>query len=531
MKTNPLVESNRVNQISQANINNHNNVIKFPCKTPKVAITDKYEKIHESYKYITRANGQRLNTQDKQILGLFLQITEKNGYAIIDYSWLEKKLDRSRSTVKRTLSNLDHIFVSEFHSSLSINGNQEFFKLMIIPTKNSQEILSNAKTELDKTRSKTNTGVFKNEQGGVQKWIPLYIYKEKITEEEKEEEALATSSSFSVVTKHACAREEISTEKLKMSEEKAFEPFEEAQAFSDINPVTILEKQKEIPKPMLEESSIVDLSTAKAENDYYKVKSHRIDPPSSLNDPLIIPEPIPITGAFERIISSLKIEENMTQDQLSGNSGILETIDEDDEPELSPIEQKLEIIENSHDTSQTMQLQRKIIGVFDAPTATKIIEDYDFKLIEPNKLQVIQKTNYQLSTNQKMLIRNEIKAVYGTNVQITLVVFQLGVESPKDSNYKETITEPPYPKGGEWEKIRRKLPDYLRRNGDPSSGETLVRAWFDKLRIEEDIESRKIKLYGSACYINYIKSNLQEGMVYCFQDYAPDLTFEFETQT
>ncbi len=489
---------------------NNNNVIKFPNKKPKVAITDKYEKIYESYQYISRANGQRLNAQDEKILNFLIQMTEKNGYAIIDYSFLEKKLRKSKDTVKRTLNHLSHIFTRKFHPSLLINGHEEFFKLVIERTPESQEILLKSK---EKHSLENNIIKRKNTYHGTKKCTPpLHIYREKITEEEKEEEEAkakakaSSSSSFSPVTLDARAREEISPKKSKMSEEKAFEPCEEAQAFSDIKPVTIHEKPKEIPKPMLEDSSTVDLSTAKAERDYYKARASRSEPLPP-GDPLVIQDFIPILGKVDGIISSLKIEENMSPDQLSGNSGILET-DDDDSPELSPIEQKLETIENSHDVSKTMQLQRKLVGIFPSSVAMKIIDDYDFKLIEPNKLQVIQKTDYQLSTQQKTLIRNEIKAVYGTDIQITLVVFQPEVETPSDNPPETLITPMNYnelPKSENWMKLREWLVENI--------GEAMVISWFDRLERTEDLENKTLIFKGSRWITEHIKTHYCQQII------------------
>ncbi len=131
MKKNSSAENNRENQRSQAKFDNY---------SPRIC---------DSYKYITRPDGQKLNAQDKVTLNLLLEITKEDGYAIIDYHFLEERLEKTRSTVKRTLEHLSHIFTREFHTSLLINGRKECNKLIITRTPESQEILSTAKRGLN----------------------------------------------------------------------------------------------------------------------------------------------------------------------------------------------------------------------------------------------------------------------------------------------------------------------------------------------------------------------------------------------
>lgn len=254
-------------KIKQLSKEQNLNVIKFSSKKKRSAsqIINNYENIKDSYKYIKRLDGKFLNTQDKQVFDLLWQLT-KNGPVDIDYPWLEEKLNKSQSTVQRTLTNLSTAFSKKFHNVLMKNGRKIFNRLVIQRTAELEKILTEAVEELEKNRNKKRKT---NISRGMQKCIEGYakMHSSYIEVEGIEEEPYGSSSSIPTRERSEEKRTTLATGSLN----------EPAKVTSSSNVTPFPQKPK--------------LLTADAEKNHYQQHSYRnpnLETKSYLNQEAIV---------------------------------------------------------------------------------------------------------------------------------------------------------------------------------------------------------------------------------------------------
>ena len=175
-------------------------------------------------------------------------------------------------------------------------------------------------------------------------------------------------------------------------------------------------------------------------------------------------------------------------------------------PEEREIENYLTKIERSRTTCNESILRRKIAGRFEPKLAYKILRSTVFILSGVvMKLKISHAIN--LNNNQEQILLNEIKSVYGNNIEgldIEVVSYTVPKKNSQALANTATRTEfnlPDLPLPlGIWGKIRKKLQNYY--------GMAIDRSWFSKLTIEENIEQKQLTLKApSDFYSSYIQQN------------------------
>ena len=175
-------------------------------------------------------------------------------------------------------------------------------------------------------------------------------------------------------------------------------------------------------------------------------------------------------------------------------------------PEERKIENYLTKIECNRATCNESILRRKIAGRFEPKLAYEILHSTVFILSGVvMKLKISHAIN--LNNNQEQILLNEIKSVYGNNIEgldIEVVSYTVPKKNFKALANTATRTEfnlPDLPLPlGIWGKIRKKLQNYY--------GMAIDRSWFSKLTIEENIEQKQLTLKApSDFYSSYIQQN------------------------
>lgn len=129
----------------------------------KLRIVDNYENIKASYRYLDRADrAGKLNSIEKQILDLCLQLTAKTGWYVIDYDYLQDKIDRCRETVKRILETNSNLIKWRFERSLKVNGRKSYNVIVLERTEQVEKLLSESLQKLKEHRTKMHGVQHKN---------------------------------------------------------------------------------------------------------------------------------------------------------------------------------------------------------------------------------------------------------------------------------------------------------------------------------------------------------------------------------
>jgi hypothetical protein len=159
---------------------------------PSLKIVINYELIKENYKFIKRADGKLLNTQDQRIFDLLLQLTRNDKQTIIDFPWLEEKLLRCQRTIRRILKNLSPVFKYEFYNVLMIEGKKVFNQIVVERTENLERILYDSTKELEQKQNKNVRPLGQKCPTPRTKMSAPYIDKDKL--ENTKESCIATQS-------------------------------------------------------------------------------------------------------------------------------------------------------------------------------------------------------------------------------------------------------------------------------------------------------------------------------------------------
>lgn len=151
-----------------------------------------------------------------------------------------------------------------------------------------------------------------------------------------------------------------------------------------------------------------------------------------------------------------------------------------------------------------LQLNNIISKSFDYNTANKIIDNCQFILVNQGKLGV-RVNQVNLSNNDKNELRACIRAVYGNDIHIISLppLKAINIE-PKDSrpiSINNNLT---------WIKVKNNLCKHF----SSKISEDVLKTWFDKLEVSEDLADNKLILIGSGFYIARINSDFGEEIEY-----------------
>lgn len=192
------------------------------------------------------------------------------------------------------------------------------------------------------------------------------------------------------------------------------------------------------------------------------------------------------------------------------------------------IEDYLSKIEANLDTSLSAQLKRKIAAMFTPAVAYNVLTKASF-ILEDNLLKIKLLAGLNLSPAQQQLLSKEAALIYDSGIEVVFIreqssrvkeIGQVALMPGQDNNdigrlEHEIFMEELDPLSA-WYKIRKELQSYY--------GSQVDKAWFSKLRSEEDRASQKLILKAPT---NFIRDWLQTNYGNVIEQYARKLNYCF----
>ena len=192
------------------------------------------------------------------------------------------------------------------------------------------------------------------------------------------------------------------------------------------------------------------------------------------------------------------------------------------------IENYLNKIEANLDTSLSAQLKRKIAAMFTPAGAYNVLTKTRF-ILKDNLLKVKLLAGLNLSPAHEQLLSKEAVLIYGNEIEVVFIreqsngvkeIVQGALMSGQDNNdigrlEHEIFMEELDPLSA-WYKIRKELQSYY--------GSQVDKAWFSKLRPQEDMASQKLILQAPT---TFIRDWLQTNYGNVIEQYARKLNYRF----
>jgi hypothetical protein len=163
---------------------------------------------------------------------------------------------------------------------------------------------------------------------------------------------------------------------------------------------------------------------------------------------------------------------------------------------------------NTEQTNQITQLKTEIFKAFDSKTSEEIMENCTFTELEPNKLGISIKAKFSFSEHDKQMLKTCVHMTYGSEIKM---VNTSATEKPTPI---EEVSKVMQARSNclKWDRFKNELLKYF----PDKTGDHILNAWFDKLRVSEDVPNNRIILTGSTFYVDSIYSRFEtaiEGVV------------------
>jgi hypothetical protein len=158
------------------------------------------------------------------------------------------------------------------------------------------------------------------------------------------------------------------------------------------------------------------------------------------------------------------------------------------------------------------ELSGAIFKSFGSVRSGEIMENCKFIEIAPSKLGVQVSNGFSLSANDKETLKACIRQVYGDTVSIVSSAV-VKIAQPETKFSQEAQKQPNNQK---WERFKKELLSFF----PEKTGGHILNTWFDKLRVSEDVPNNRIILTGSTFYIDYIHDQFQSGIEYVVKKMA-----------
>ena len=170
-------------------------------------------------------------------------------------------------------------------------------------------------------------------------------------------------------------------------------------------------------------------------------------------------------------------------------------------------------------------LSKALLFSFGESNAELLQDHCEFIELEPKKIGIRLKNNYNLNDIEKVKIRKCIKSVYGEN---TLII----TASNKLKNHPEIIlksenTTTTY-QNLQWSTLKNNILKEFAKKYEDKVGEHIVKNWFEKLSVSPLSNPLKLVLVGSSFIVNWIIDNyeLQLERAVFASNFIVELTFE-----
>ncbi|MEA0971402.1 hypothetical protein Megvenef_01380 [Candidatus Megaera venefica] len=445
------VQSNT--QLRKANVSGKkkSNIL-YISSYKKRNVVKAYTKTDDDWYEILRANDtcSKVSFKAARLVGkLILELHKNNDRSVYkDNYWFSKIVNVSSAKQNlRIRKQISHIFNFPFRKTIIVDGTWLKDVYEISFTENAYKILNFEDAKIDKKDGEVNaldTASNKSLHGDTNvstygHKCPSYMY-----DKEKEEEALAYSSSFS------------NNEKLKI-------------------------KNFTKPKPALQEAStgIPTLATGFMNEPakVYQTEEIRTEATEVVTNcdslaELRALQDIPILANF------LTKTENIPSEEGSVNTG---------------------------QTNQITQLKAEIFKAFDSKTSEEIMENCTFTELEPNKLGISIKAKFIFSEHDKQKLKTCVHMTYGSEIKMVNTSAVKQQAAPM-----QAVAEPTQIRSNchRWDRFKNELLKYF----PEKTGDHILNAWFDKLRVSEDAPNNRIILSGSTFYVDSVYNRFQSAI-------------------
>ena len=168
------------------------------------------------------------------------------------------------------------------------------------------------------------------------------------------------------------------------------------------------------------------------------------------------------------------------------------------------IEMKAQQIPLEPERNMEFELSGAIFKNFGNVRSGEIMENCKFIPINLSKLGVQVSNGFNLSVNDKDTLKACIHQVYGDNISIVSSAV-VKIAQPETKFLQEPQNEPKIQK---WEKFKKELLKYF----PEKTGDHILNAWFDKLRVSEDKPNSRIILTGSTFYVDSVYNRFQSAI-------------------
>lgn len=155
-------------------------------------------------------------------------------------------------------------------------------------------------------------------------------------------------------------------------------------------------------------------------------------------------------------------------------------------------EKYLASLEDNRNTDSETRIRRKIATIFSKEKAYEILTSLLEVYLKGNNVLLQMKKNVYLSSHQETLLLNEIRNVYG--LEVDKFQFNIAPQEAKQISIKSLASSQEY--YGVWGRIRNEL---IRLFGN--EGEAIDKNWFSKLNVSEDKQSKSLTLQAPSEFV------------------------------
>jgi len=164
---------------------------------------------------------------------------------------------------------------------------------------------------------------------------------------------------------------------------------------------------------------------------------------------------------------------------------------------------------NTGRIDQITQLKTETFKAFDSKTSEETMENCTFTELELNKLGISIRAKFSFSEHDKQKLKTCVHMTYGSEIKMvnTSVIKQQAALIP-------AVVEP-----AQIQSNCQRLDQFkneLLKCFPEKTGNHILNAWFDKLRVSEDVLNNRIILTGSTFYVDSIYNRFEtaiEGVV------------------
>lgn len=473
------------------------NIYYFNHKTKKKE--SKFDKVSRDFRYIPRADNpdKSLSRVARTLASNYddMICKDTNKIIFVSHKFISGLTEvgiRQNNNIHKQLSDILKI---KYHQSIVINGKKYRDGFTVQYTENTEIILKNPKLFYAKkskescqlegnkfpprkkkiSTSKCTVNPRNKREGGTLKYGENPI-------EEKEEEALAYSSSFSVLSITNTKSENVKKEFL---QEENME--ERTLAASPFDGLAKVQQKEEIRR----ETNFSTIPSADEEKERRQIANNR----ESTAEDFVSLSHLPI---FAKLCTLPLSEEKEKTPPV-----IIEKIEEI--PEVGYNSREPDNL--NQNCEMETDINSLIFKAFGRETGNQLIENCEINFIEPDKVGIKLQQGIIITNYEKEQLRSCIRTAYGENIKI--ISLNKSVEKPRVN--KETDVQPAVetPERLElWERFKKNMLIHYLFQSQPHT----FTNWFEKLKPTQILSENKLMLTGIPFSIDYIFINFQSIM-------------------